>query len=176
MFYGYEMRTPRRLKLLVFGSASYCCCDGEHVCACVCVCVSSIRCLFVRKSEMKVNMTKWKRKVLPFAASIVCASKSPGSAFRRGLFLDVSGLEVCALGNLGRFLSCVCTLLVTSHIFPKSFVCTGVCRSRYGFSGPTIIGRKYQMVLLDFETISSSLFILRLSRHFEISGVPRIAP
>jgi hypothetical protein len=108
MFYGYEMRTPRRLKLLVFGSASYCCCDGEHVCACVCVCVSSIRCLFVRKSEMKVNMTKWKRKVLPFAASIVCASKCPGSAFRRGLFLDVSGLEVCALGNLGRFCSCVC--------------------------------------------------------------------
>merc|ERR1712100_815520 len=87
------------------------------VCACVCVCVSSIRCLFVRKSEMKVNMTKWERKVFPFAASIVCASKSPGSAFRRGLFLDVSGLEVCALGNLGRFLSCVCTLLVTSHNF-----------------------------------------------------------
>jgi hypothetical protein len=85
MFYGYEMRTPRRLKLLVFGSASYCCCDVEHVCACVCVCVSSIRCLFVRKSEMKVNMTKWKRKVLPFAASIVCASKCPGSAFPRGL-------------------------------------------------------------------------------------------
>merc|ERR1712100_224890 len=105
MFYGYEMRTPRRLKLLVFGSASIVAAMEN-----MCVCVSSIRCLFVRKSEMKVNMTKWKRKVLPFAASIGCASKCPGSAFPRGLFLDVSGLEVCALGNLEGFWSCVCAL------------------------------------------------------------------